>query len=98
MAYAPSSLSQRLVALALGRGVELAIDLLSVKLPRWRIRGGKSTAALFNKCLCFYVLWISLLLLAGLGGEGEKKRDARMWKRSGYPGGEADASLECKIL
>lgn len=61
--------------------------------------GGRSMEVFFfNKCLCLQVLWFPLLLLVGLGGESEKMRDTQQLERSGYPGSEADALLECKSL
>ena len=88
MAYACLLLPRRVVALMLGRGVELSMDLCFAKPPRWRIRGDGLLDALFNKRFCFFVVWIKLLLLAGLGGEGEKKKGLRQLKRSA--GGSSD--------
>ena len=77
--------SAALEAPALGHGVEFVIDFFSVKPPWWRNFGGESATAFFFKCSCFQILCITPLLLAGLGGEGEKKRGAGLWERSGYP-------------
>ena len=60
----------------LGCGVELVVDLPSVKLPWWKMRGGEVAALLFNKCFWLRVLRFPRLLLAGLGGEGEEERVA----------------------
>lgn len=60
---------------ALGRGVEHGVEMLSAK-PPWRGMGGRggSASSFFNKRSCFHVqdFQATLLLLAGLGGEGEE--------------------------
>ena len=60
----------------LGCGVELVVDLPSVKFPWWKMRGGEVAALLFCKCFWLRVLRVPCLLLAGLGGEGEEEREA----------------------
>ena len=94
----PFLLPRRSVASALGRGVELAVDLRFLKLPRWRKSGHESSAAFFNKRFGFRFLWAALLLLSGLGGEGGEKRCTQLSGRSSYLGGEANTPLKWEIL
>ena len=89
---------RRSVASALGRGVELAVDLRFLKLPRWRKSRRESSVAFFNKRFGFRFLWATLFLLSGLGGEGDEKRCTQLSVRSSYLGGEADTPLKWEIL
>lgn len=58
----------------------------------WRKLG--VTRVVAGQFLCF-LLWASMLLLASLGGEGEKERSLRLMQGS-YPSGAAGELLECK--
>ena len=73
VADVPSCPPRKSVAPTQRRGVELAVDLRSVKPPRWRKGGGGSSATSFNKCLGLLSLCGAFLLLAGLGGEGGRR-------------------------
>ena len=98
VADAPSSSFWRCAAPALEYGVDAAADLISIKLPRWEIRGGEFVAFLFFKYFWPPDLGSPLLFLAGLGGEGEEERSASMWERGGFPDDEVDTLSGCEVL
>ena len=95
----PSSPPRRAVPMAYRRGVEHADEMRFVKSPRRRGGGdGRSLAPFFNKGLGFLLLWASLLLLAGRGGEEEKKGSVWRGIPSSYPGGDVSTPPEWKSL
>ena len=94
----PSSSPLRSVASAYGRGVKDANKELFAKYPRWRRDAdGKSLVTFFNKCLGIFLLRVSLLLLAGCGGEREKKGGVRTKMLCSYPGGDATCERAVRV-